>query len=108
MEHPGTTDGPETAGLLWRAANGDERAWERLVSQYEELVAAIRGAMMTDDDETLRGLPVHGLKTAELRRAAARAQTAGNALSSLSPRWRPLLQLLSVDPSTQHLRQQGK
>ena len=108
MEHPEITDAPETAGLLWHAASGDESAWERLVSQYEELVAAIRGAKMTGDDESLRGLPVHAPETAESRRAAARAQPAGNALSSLSPRWRQLLQLLSADPSTQHLRQQGE
>lgn len=108
MEHPETTDARETAWLVWRAANGDGRAWERLVSQYEELVAASHGANMTDDDKTLRGLPVHGREAGESLRAAARTRTAGNALSTLPPRWWQLLQLLSVDPSTQQVRQQGE
>jgi hypothetical protein len=108
MEHPETTGAPEIAWLVWRAANGDGRAWERLVSQYEELVAAIHGAKLTDDDETLRELAVHGPKTGEPFRAAAGAQAGGNALSSVPPRWRQLLQSLSAEPSAQHLRQQGK
>ena len=108
MEHPETTDAPETAWLVWRAVNGDGRAWERLVSQYEELVTAIHRARMTGEGEPLRGLAVQGPQTGESLRAAARAQAAGHASSSVPPRWRQLLQLLSADPSPQDLRQQGE
>ena len=108
MEYRKTIVAPEAARLVWHAASGDGRAWERLVSQYEELVAAIHGAKLTSDDEILRELHGHGPKTGEPLRAAERAQTAGNALSSFPPRWQQLLQLLSADPSAQHLRQQGK
>ena len=105
MERQETIHAPEVAWLLRRAASGDGRAWERLVSHYEELVAVIHGAGMTDD-ETVRGLPGDGPQTGESLRAAA--QTAGNAPSCLPPRWRQLLQLLSADPSAQHVRQPGR
>ncbi len=93
MEHQQTTDVPECAWLVWRAANGDGTAWERLVSHYEELAVAIHGASLASDDGSLRELAGHGTAHESLR-AADRAQAAGNAASSLPPRWRQLLQLL--------------
>ncbi len=101
-------DTPGLAGLVLGAANGDGSAWERLVNQYQDLVAAAREPTMTSDDETLRELLRHETGIDEPLRAAERAQTAGNALSSLPPRWQQLLELLSADPSGRQPHQQGR
>ncbi len=90
MDYEAAIDATEVARLVEGAANGDGRAWERLVSQYQELAAAAREATMTNDDETLRELPG--------QRAAEHPQAPGNALSSLPPRWKQLLEQLSADP----------
>src|SRR5512142_2348462 len=38
-----TTDALDVVRLVGRAADGDERAWERLVEEYERLIWAITG-----------------------------------------------------------------
>ena len=106
MEHQETINAPEVARLVRGAANGDWRAWDRLVNQYQELVAAAREATMASDDETLRELPRHETRIESLR-ATEPARAAGNVLSSLPPRWQQLLGLLSADPPAQRPHQHG-
>ena len=110
MGHQKTTDALEAVRLVRRAADGDGLAWDRLVDQYQELVAAMHGIKMANDDQPLRETARHGPQTDALLRAAERAQTVGDALSSLPLplRWQQLFQLLLADPPGQHPRQQGK
>jgi hypothetical protein len=107
MEHQGTITAPEALRLVSLAADGDIAAWERLVDHYQEFVVAISGARMTSNDEALPGPPGDGPGDHVRLRAAERTQTADDALSSLPPRWRQLIQLLMASPPAPRLVQES-
>ncbi len=96
-------DAPYAARLVGGAAEGDARAWGRLVDQYEQLISAVSSDFPLADIR--QEIPARERAAGDLLVAEC-GQSVRDDLLSLPRRWQPLLAMLIAPQLPAHLSRQ--